>query len=459
MLGQYKSSRIANIHSNFTSLICPLPGCLGELVAVYDNSVGWDPRDRTSVRRVVDLSKSVQLVVTNFKFKSDPMNLLNNRGYGATWKLFRKLEDMHLSGGNGEGLVMYIFVKKTQPPEDKSVGRLSSKEHYKVAINQLETGLSYHFLAHESNEFVRLGEEGVFHKFQNWNERAAYYIQSFPTIPKHVGRIVENCNNNCYANSILAVLCNLPIVRDKVTELFRKCPSVEDIVAVDLPHIALVFIMKVYVETVHLETKSSFLLPYQKKIFNSNKKKEYFDIGIAFNKILFPPTSQGYYESEDQGEWITDRFFSILSEMEDSSLFDLFSFEETKLRRTQCNQLNSIPKSETTTLLEIKLGQLVRQRGSKTMQDLLILYEADEELDDFTMHFRPTDNNFGGSLLGDFSQYEIQFQEKPLLSRGSVVYDRSIGKLATVDLHVDNTVHIVHHVSYNLYVSFRCLFF
>ena len=109
MLGYFKSPRIVIIHSNFTKI--PLTFQWKNVVVVYDNSVGWTPDDRTFTRNFVDLSNSVKVVVTNFRFPTDPMNLENSSKNGDLWELFKVVNGTKLSGGNNENLTMKVFVR------------------------------------------------------------------------------------------------------------------------------------------------------------------------------------------------------------------------------------------------------------------------------------------------------------------------------------------------------------
>jgi hypothetical protein len=317
---------------------------------------------------------------------------------------------------------------------------------YEVAMNHLEKGFSHHFLEHECSEFLLLGEEGALSTHPIWHNRASFFLSKYDKLSKHVGRVVENENNNCYANSILAALCNLPIVREAIRRSIPLVPRIQDVISDNSVDTALSFIMKVYVESIE-SRKSSFLLPYRNKFFKKGKNPKYFDIGIAFNQILFPPTRGGIYPMSDQGEWLVQIFFRCINEMQSPILRDLFAFEHVSSMRTGCNYNGCSRNSVRSELLELKIGN-EHLNGRKSINELLNLYVADELLTDFTMHFNSELNGEVGTVLKNHPAEFVRFGSDPVISPSDIVFDSIAGELATIH-SIDNPhVYVFHHVSY-----------
>ena len=456
MLGQFKSTRIVNIQSNFTLLKCPIPEWLWLIIVFFDNSYGWNSDHRKFVRKVVDLSNSVKVVATNFRRENDPMNLFKVSQYGTTWKLHYQVENTCLSGGKNENLMMYVFVKTGEPTKTRlpSTRVLHVDKSYEVAMNQFEKGFNHHFLEHECSEFLLLGEEGVLSTHPIWHNRASFFLSKYDKVSQHVGRVVENENNNCYANSILAALCNLPIVREAIRRSIPSFPRIEDIISKKSVETALSFIMKVYVESIK-STKSSFLLPYRNKFFKKGKNEKYFDIGIAFNQILFPPTRGGIYPMSDQGEWLVQIFFRCLNEMQNPILRDLFTFENMSSIRTSCSYKGGPRNSVRSELLELKIGN-EHLNGRKSINELLNLYVADEVLTDFTMHFKAEVNGEIGTILKNHPAAFVRIGPDPVIGPCDIVFDPNARELATVH-SIDNPhIYVFHHVSNNCKI---CIYF
>lgn len=444
MLGYFKSSRIVIINSNFTKI--PLNFQWKNVVVVYDNSVGWTPEDRSFTRNFVDLSNNVKVVVTNFRFPSDPMNLENPSKNGALWMLFKVVNGTKLSGGNNENLTMKVFVRISERKTAKKNSNRQGNNLFVTAFKLFDQNLVYHFLNHENNQFMLLGEDGFLSSCRYWERRAELYMSKFESIRHGCGRIVQNANNCCYANSFLAIFCNIPIIRNAInTSLGNILPSRCQIDEDETGVTALVYILMVYSKS-HSWPKTPLLLPYKRRYFSS--KNDYFDFGAAMNKILIKRNNK--FLCEDQDEWLKTIFFPLVNKLPntDSSLLQLFGFSETKCISTKCGYKSNTPLVHLIPSFGITFFGEEQELKTVSMQDLISSYTASEKLPDFTKHFIPfLQGRRNPSILTDhLSPYDIFHVENPACNVGDVVFEKRTGKLGTITSTMDNKVNLRIHV-------------
>jgi hypothetical protein len=461
MLGNFKSSRIVIIHSNFTKI--PRTFQWENVVVVYDNSVGWTPEDRFFTRNFVDLSSSVKVVVTNFRFSTDPMNLENPSKNGALWKLFKVVKGTKLSGGNNENLTMKVFVRISEKTTKTSLNR-QGNHFFVTAFKLFDQNLVYHFLNHENNQFMLLGEDGFLNTCRNWDKRAELYISKFESSRHGCGRIVQNANNCCYANSFLAIFCNIPIIRNAINTslgniLPSRCEIDEDTTGLK----GLVYILMVYSKS-HSWPKSPLLLPYKRRYFSSQKNKdEYFDFGAAMNKILIKKNNK--FLCEDQDEWLKTIFFPLVNILctTDSSLLQLIGFSETKCISTKCGYMSNTPLVHLFPSFGITFFGEEQELKTVSMQNLISSYTASEELPDFTKHFVPFNHTrrYMPCILKDhLSPNDFFLVENPKCNVGDVVYEKRSRKLGTITSVHQERVDLRIHVSayffclYSMYVIY-----
>jgi hypothetical protein len=396
---------------------------------------------------VATYTDECRVVVTNFREDENDMNLLNITGpFAAKWELFDTVNGIRLSGSQ-EVLQMKIYVKigfPTKRPEVKNPEDFS----FELLADQLTRGLNPHFLKHESKEFLQCGEHKI--RSQLWEQRVHSFLLKYSKSNHNVGRVLENSNNCCYANSILALLCNIPLLREsfkKIQRVFFEDDDSNETIRMK----SLMYILRTYSRS-HDSEKSPFLLPFKKnKSFLQRKEDPYFECGLAMCDLLIS-NATGHYGCEDQAEWLHLVFFRYL-EMIDVNISELFRITETVHRNTQC-EYKSIHYTSTKEVFNIHLNNVdSSSRGkekpkisvSQMLSDFLTKLTVETE---FTSHFYPASVTDEGTVLSESDARLNTLIEKPVCAPCDVVYDNTTKQMATIVKKIDSVrVELMYHVS------------
>ena len=328
-----------------------------------------------------------------------------------------------------------------------------------TAFKLFDQNLVYNFLNHENKQFMILGEDGFLSSCRFWEKRAKLYMLKFESIWHGCGRIVQNANNCCYANSFLAIFCNIPIIRNAIkASLGNILPSRCQIDEEESGVKALVYILMVYSKS-HSWPKTPLLLPYKRPFFSKNKN-DYFDFGAAMNKILIKRNNKFF--CEDQDEWLKTVFFPLVNKLPktDSSLLQLIGFSETKCISTKCGYKSNSPLVHLIPSFGITFFGEEQELKTVSMQDLISSYTASENLPKFTKHFIPAfQESRNPSILTDhLCPNDIFHIENPTCNIGDIVFEKRTGKLGTITSALqDNRVNLRIHVSAYLFVCIRCM--
>ena len=443
MLGTFKSERIAMIQSNFKSIPIPFPNIWGKAVVIFDNSVGWDPGDREHTRLLVDLTDSIKVVATNWRFDRDFMNLSQDQcSTNARWKLFANIENAILSG-SGENLRMKVFIK-VRNGESTSLFLQSNPLSLDHTKTLLDRKLTYHFLEHENNEFLMLSADGIQQSRPSWNDRAYLFLNNYDSCDHGLGRIVKNYNNCCYANSFLGIFCNISILRPVIDLILQKSVVPNELDSDSSETESLLYIFWVYTKSREW-AKSPFLLPYKKTPFQQaqptrGKKSsptEYFPIGTAMNNILSED-----FTSEDQGEWLHITFFPNLREMSDTDrhvvdqqLHELIGYIQEAEYQTECGYETRYSTPNSFCFI-LNLGVVPHENYFQKvpMNDLLLLNCSSKYPTDFTNHFYPylREEQYGTIYEDHSCKDKLEFVQNPKCLSGSVVYHSKKMQFGTV---------------------------
>ena len=440
MLSKFMSPRIVNIQCNFTELPVHLSDLKGN-IACFHNGLGWDDTDGEFTRRFVDLNENIKVVALNFLSKKDPMFLGNNFRNGVTWKLFKTVEGAKLSGGNV--VMFHVFVKVSSSKSKKRANAQLSDNPIDLACTLLNKGLAHHFLRNEHEQFLDIGEDLMLTVCPYWSNRAKNFISNNESSSHSCGRILRNYNNCCYANSFLALFCNLPMIRDAINDSCKTFPTKTEIYGDGTGEKALLFIMMVYCRS-HRWSKLPLLLPYRKDIHFY--RDEYFQFGIAMDKVLF--CTDGFYGTEDQGEWIRTILLPILNKLDTlKRLKNLIGFSTVCTKNSDCGY-NSTVEDHESEVFYVPVGDNGHDIGTVSMQSILTSYVKPEDLtNNFTSHFLHSTDERNGSVLKNQS-YKVVMAENPRCAVNDVVYDKTTKELATIKSKTNKTVHMILHVKF-----------